>query len=151
MNKMALLIVSALLLVACSPPQYVWQHEKGLGIAELKQDHAVCRFFAENIVLPVNYNNFPFQSDGYYGGYPFYGYPEPITKYNDPVYWHRKFYRQGFRSFAYPPDMTMSCLNGKGWNRVMVEEGQMVFARQMFVPDNFGIEDAEIVRKDSPL
>ena len=148
---MVLFVLTALIMVACSPPRYAWQHEKGLGLADLKQDHAVCQFFAENIVLPINYNSFPFESDSDYGGYPFYGYPEPIEQYDNPVYWHRKFYRQGFTTFAYPHDMTLSCLNGKGWNRTVVDEGQMIFARQIFVPDSFDIDAAEIVIKNSPL
>lgn len=151
MKRLVLLVVSALFLVACAQPRYAWEHYTGLGVMELQQDYAVCNFYAENLILPTDYNTYPFEADGNYGGYPFYGEDSPIEHPDHYVFWHRQFYLQGFNTYAYTPDISLACLNGKGWTRIKVEEGQILSAPQILLPEDFDVDDVEIKRKDSPL
>lgn len=125
MKRLILLFIPALfLLTACAQPRYVWQHDTGLGEAELQQDRKVCYLYSEQQTPPIQYFDYPYSRGWHPFYYSGYRYPHRQHRYS---YNHRSYYRQGYFSdfnvYAYQEDISRACLKGKGWNRIRIDEG----------------------------
>lgn len=121
MKKLILLLIPGLLLLAaCAPSRYVWQHESGLGETDLQQAQKVCDLYAAKQTPPDIYWDYPYV----YGGYPFYyggyGYSHRYRHHSD---YYPYSYFSGINTYAYQQDLSRACLKGRGWDRITIEEG----------------------------
>ena len=128
MKRLVLLLIPGLLLLAaCAPSRYVWQHESGLGETELQQAHEVCDQYAAEQIPPRSYWGFPYP----YGGYPFYygdyGHNYRHHHHYRGPYSYRGYYPHdyysGIDTYAYQKDLSRACLKGKGWDLIKVDDG----------------------------
>ncbi len=121
MKWLILQILTLLLLTACSPTRYVWEHERGLGDVELKEDQSVCQLYAGEQTSPMYYGGYPY----YYGIHHYYG--GYRHHYRRHFYGHHSYYLHGYyggyNTYAYQQDISRACMKGKGWNRIKIVDG----------------------------
>jgi hypothetical protein len=115
-----LLTLSLLLLSACAETRYAWEHESGLGGAQLQEDQNVCSLYADEQTPPMYYAGYPY----YYDRHHFYGGPRQHF-YGYHSYPHYGYWGDygGYNVYAYQKDISRACMKGKGWNRIKVETG----------------------------
>lgn len=124
MKWLILFILTLFLVTACAPTRYAWEHERGLGDVELKEDQGFCSLYAGKQTPPMYYSGYPyyFGKHHYYGGHRhyfrhhFYGYHS---------YYPHGYYGGygGYNTYAYQQDISRACMKGKGWNRIKIEAG----------------------------
>ncbi len=117
--------VLAMILSACSFPQYEWRNAEGRSQTLLGQDKDECYRYANQVVPPGSYyDRRLFWNDPYWDPYwdsdwPYRRFPShPYNYYYYPGYW-------GYPTplyFQYREDIFRACMKGKGWYLAPVDK-----------------------------
>lgn len=122
MKKRALMTVVALLVTACTPVRWTWQHAEGLGPEKLQEDSRFCDALSREEADYWQYDSYS----------PYVPYTEPYYVYRSP-YWHRHYdpfwygyswYPDSFSYYRYLNDLFRVCMRAKGWQRVPLTDAE---------------------------